>query len=107
MKFLHLPLPSGAPNMPILSCQAVPVFCDIDPFTGCADPEDIERRISSRTKALIIVHYKGVPANMDAVLKLTKRHGISLVEDCFRVYGAAYKGEKQALLVILVASACN
>ena len=94
MKLLHLPLPSGAPNMPILSCQAVPVFCDIDPFTGCADPEDIERRISSRTKALIIVHYKGVPANMDAVLKLTKRHGISLVEDCSHAHGATYKGEK-------------
>ena len=76
--------------MPILSCQAVPVFCDIDPFTGCADPEDIERRISSRTKALIIVHYKGVPANMDAVLKLTKRHGISLVEDCSHAHGATY-----------------
>ncbi|HIO50151.1 TPA: DegT/DnrJ/EryC1/StrS family aminotransferase, partial [Candidatus Poribacteria bacterium] len=80
--------------MPILSCQAVPVFCDIDPFTGCADPEDIERRISSRTKALIIVHYKGVPANMDAVLKLTKRHGISLVEDCSHAHGATYKGVK-------------
>ncbi|HIB87268.1 TPA: hypothetical protein EYN09_08325 [Candidatus Poribacteria bacterium] len=44
---------------------------------------------------------------MDVILELTKRHDISLVEDCFRVYGAAYKGEKQALLVILAASACN
>ena len=44
---------------------------------------------------------------MDVILELTKRHDISLVEDCFRVYGATYKGEKQALLVILVASACN
>ena len=40
--------------MPILSCQAIPVFCDIDPFTGCADPEDIERRISPQRKRSLL-----------------------------------------------------
>ena len=80
--------------MPILSCQAIPVFCDIDPFTGCADPEDIERRISPHTKAVIVVHLGGMPAEMDAIMDIAKRHNIFVVEDCSHAHGATYKGKK-------------
>ena len=80
--------------MPILSCQAIPVFCDIDPFTGCADPADIERRISPHTKAVIVVHLGGMPAEMDAILEIAKRHNIFVVEDCSHAHGATYKGKK-------------
>jgi dTDP-4-amino-4,6-dideoxygalactose transaminase len=80
--------------MPILSCQAIPVFCDIDPFTGCADPEDIERRISPHTKAIIVVHLGGMPADMDAIMEIAKRHNIFVVEDCSHAHGATYKGKK-------------
>ncbi|MBC8458269.1 MAG: DegT/DnrJ/EryC1/StrS family aminotransferase [Deltaproteobacteria bacterium] len=80
--------------MPILSCQAIPVFCDIDPFTGCADPQDIERHISPYTKAVIVVHMSGMPAEMDAIMDIAKRHNIIVVEDCSHAHGATYKGKK-------------
>jgi len=80
--------------MPILSCQAIPVFCDIDPFTGCPDPEDIERRISPYTKAMIIVHLGGMPAEMDAIMEIAQRHNIIVIEDCSHAHGATYKGQK-------------
>ncbi|MCZ6676056.1 MAG: DegT/DnrJ/EryC1/StrS family aminotransferase [Candidatus Poribacteria bacterium] len=80
--------------MPILSCQAIPVFCDIDPFTGCAAPEDIERRISPHTKAMIVVHLGGMPAEMDAVMALARRHNLIVIEDCSHAHGATYKGKK-------------
>jgi len=80
--------------MPILSCQAIPVFCDIDPFTGCPDPEDIERRISPHTKAMIIVHLGGMPAEMDPIMDIARRHNIIVIEDCSHAHGATYKGKK-------------
>lgn len=80
--------------MPILSCQAIPVFCDIDPFTGCPDPADIERRISPHTKAMIIVHLGGMPAEMDAIMDIARRHNIIVIEDCSHAHGATYKGKK-------------
>ena len=80
--------------MPILTCQAIPVFCDIDPFTGCADPEDIERRISPHTKAIIVVHLGGMPAEMDAIMEIAKRHNLFVIEDCSHAHGATYKGRK-------------
>jgi len=80
--------------MPILSCQAIPVFCDIDPFTGCPAPEDIERRISPHTKAMIIVHLGGMPAEMDAIMEIAKQHNIVVIEDCSHAHGATYKGKK-------------
>lgn len=80
--------------MPILSCQAIPVFCDIDPFTGCPDPKDIEKRISPQTKAMIIVHLSGMPAKMDEIMDIAKRHNIIVVEDCSHAHGATYKGRK-------------
>jgi perosamine synthetase len=80
--------------MPILTCQAIPVFCDIDPFTGCPDPADIERRITPRTKAVIVVHLGGMPAEMDAILDIAERHNIVVIEDCSHAHGASYKGRK-------------
>jgi dTDP-4-amino-4,6-dideoxygalactose transaminase len=80
--------------MPILTCQAIPVFCDIDPFTGCPDPEDIERCISKQTKAIIVVHLGGMPADMDAIMDIAKRHNLFVIEDCSHAHGASYKGKK-------------
>ena len=80
--------------MPILTCQAIPVFCDIHPFTGCPDPEDIERRISPQTKAVIVVHLGGMPAEMDNIMDIAKRHNLIVIEDCSHAHGATYKGKK-------------
>ena len=82
------------PYMPILSSQAIPVFCDIDPFTGCPDPADVEQRISPNTKAVIVVHLGGMPAEMDAIMEVSRRHNLIVVEDCSHAHGATYKGQK-------------
>ena len=80
--------------MPILSSQAIPVFCDIDPYTGCPDPADIEKRITPNTKAVIIVHLGGMPAEMDAIIEVSQRYDLIVIEDCSHAHGATYKGQK-------------
>ena len=67
---------------PIVACNAIPVFCDIDPRTHCIAPEEIEARITSRTKAVVVVHVWGNPADMDAIMAIAGRHGIQVLEDC-------------------------
>lgn len=71
---------------------AVPVFADVDPDTFCLDPASIEARITSRTKAIIVVHIMGHPADMDAILALAGRHGLRVVEDCAQAPLGRYKG---------------
>jgi dTDP-4-amino-4,6-dideoxygalactose transaminase len=77
---------------PILHCAATPVFCEIDPRTLTADPADIERRITPRTKAIAVVHVWGMPARMDAITAIARRHGVRLIEDCSHAHGATYQG---------------
>ncbi len=78
---------------PVLQCGATPVFCDIDPRTLTADPEDIERRITERTKAICVVHVWGNPAEMDRIVDIARRHDLRLIEDCSHAHGAIYKGK--------------
>jgi len=73
---------------------AVPVFADIDPATWCLDPESLERKITSRTRAVIPVHLYGHPADMDAIHSVAKRAGIRVIEDAAEAHGAEYKGRK-------------
>jgi len=68
------------------------VFSDIDPETLCIDPHDVEHRITPRTKAIMIVHYLGMPAEMDAIMEIAKRHSLKVIEDCSHAHGALYKG---------------
>jgi perosamine synthetase len=78
----------------ILFQNAKPVFADIDPRTFNIDPKDVAKKITSKTKALIPIHMFGQPANMDALKKLAKDHGLFLVEDAAQAHGAEYKGQK-------------
>lgn len=73
---------------------ATPVFVDIDPLTYNIDPLQIEKRISSKTKAIIPVHLYGQPANMKEIKTLAKNHGLLIIEDCAQAIGAEYKGKK-------------
>ncbi len=66
----------------------IPVFADIDPESYNITAQTIEERISRRTKAVILVHLAGVPAEVKQVLRLCKRHGIALIEDCAQAWGA-------------------
>ena len=77
---------------PILQCGGWPVFCDIDPATLTADPDDVERRITPRTKAICVVHLWGNPARMDRLVEIARRHNVALIEDCSHAHGATYQG---------------
>lgn len=73
---------------------ATPVFADVDPETICVDPNDIERRITPRTKAIVVVHYASMPADMDAIMKIAGKHDLKILEDCSHAHGALYKGKE-------------
>jgi dTDP-4-amino-4,6-dideoxygalactose transaminase len=73
---------------------AVVVFCDIDPATANLDVGKVERLISSRTKAILVVHLYGKPADMTAVLDIARRHGLFVVEDCAQAAGARWDGKR-------------
>ena len=78
---------------PALLLGARPVFCEIDPTTLLADPEDIRRRITPRTKAIVVVHLWGWVCDMDAVMAIGREHGIPVIEDCSHAHGAKYRGQ--------------
>ena len=77
----------------ILYQNAIPVFADIDPDSYNMDPKDIERRITKRTKAIMIVHLFGNPADMDAIMKISRKYKIPVIEDCCQAYMTYYKGK--------------
>jgi perosamine synthetase len=77
----------------VYSLGATVVFADIDPDTLCIDPRDIEHRISPRTKAIVVVHYTGYPADMDAILAIARKHKVAVLEDVSHAHGAMYKGK--------------
>ncbi|MGB9642632.1 MAG: DegT/DnrJ/EryC1/StrS family aminotransferase, partial [Candidatus Ratteibacteria bacterium] len=79
--------------LPAFSLGATVVFADIDPETLCIDPDDIEHRISPRTKAIMVVHYAGMPADMDRIIPIAKKHNLKIIEDVSHAHGALYKGK--------------
>ena len=71
---------------------AKPVFADVDPDSGNITAETIEKAITSRTKAIIVFHLAGWPADMDPIMDLAEKHGLKVIEDCAQAHGAKYKG---------------
>jgi len=71
-----------------------PVLADVDLNTMNIDPTEIEKKISKKTKALVIVHFAGRPCNMDKILKIVKKHNLILIEDCAHAIESTYKGKK-------------
>ena len=78
--------------IPILAQNAVPVFADVRPDTYCLDPEDVARKITARTRAIVCVHLFGQPCELDALRQLAAARGIALVEDCCQAPLAEYRG---------------
>lgn len=72
--------------------HGTPVFCDVDPTTLLIDLEDCERRITERTKAIVPVHFGGLPVDMDALGALAARHGLVIVDDAAHAVGATLDG---------------
>ncbi len=77
-----------------LSVGAKLVFCDLDPKTINLDPNDLENKITERTKMIIPVHIGGYPCDMDKINAIAKKHGIVVLEDAAHAFGAEYKGKK-------------
>ncbi|ACS91098.1 DegT/DnrJ/EryC1/StrS family aminotransferase [Thermococcus sibiricus] len=73
---------------------ARPVFVDIDPETYTIDVNQIEEKITKKTKAIIPVHLYGHPADMDPIMEIAEKHGLYVIEDASQAHGAEYKGKK-------------
>lgn len=78
----------------VLYCRGTPIFADIDPDTYNIDPDDIERKITNRTKAIVAVHFTGQPCDMDRIHAIAKEHGLLVIEDAAHALGADYKGRR-------------
>ena len=72
---------------------AIPIFADVEKNTGCIDPRSFEKKITKRTKAIIVVHQFGFPANMKQIKKIAKKNNIKIIEDCAQAHGAKYRGK--------------
>lgn len=77
----------------ILYQNAIPVFADVDPNTYAITAESIRAKLSDKTKAIVVVHLGGCPADMDPIMELAREKGIMVIEDCAQSYLTYYKGK--------------
>lgn len=92
------PLTFAASSNCVLYCGGTPVFADVDPKTYNIDPEDIRRKITDKTKAIIAVHLAGQPCDMDEIHKIAKEHDLIVIEDGAHALDSVYKGKKVGTL---------
>lgn len=76
----------------ILMCSAKPVFCEVLPDTLCIDHDHIERLINLNTKAIMPVHYAGIPSEMNRILDIGRMNNIPVVEDAAHAFGSSFEG---------------
>lgn len=89
---ISTPMTCTATNVPIMAMGARIVWADIDPRTGNIDPLDVERKITSKTKAVVGVHWAGYPCELDELNRLGSRYGVKIIEDAAHAFGASYCG---------------
>jgi perosamine synthetase len=87
------PYSMSATATAILFYGGIPVFADIDPVTFNIDPKSVEKKITSRTKAIMLVHLFGHPADMDEIMKIAKKNNLKVIEDAAHAPAAKYKGK--------------
>ncbi|WP_164485701.1 DegT/DnrJ/EryC1/StrS family aminotransferase [Pseudomonas chlororaphis] len=92
-----------ATALPAFSLGATVVFADIDPHTLSLCPADVSRKISPKTKAIVVVHIFGYPADMDGINRVAKAHGVRVIEDASHAHGSLYKGQKTGSLADVAA----
>lgn len=91
---LSTPMTCTATNEPILAAGAKIVWVDIDPETGNMDYQQIEKRITKKTKAIMVVHWGGYPCDLDEICAVAKKHNLKVIEDAAHSFGSLYKGKK-------------
>lgn len=79
--------------MPVLWCGAVPIFAEGEVQQAGLDPQDVEKRITPRTKAMVVVHLWGMPSKMDELSAIAKKHNLKVLEDASHAHGATYHGK--------------
>ena len=80
-------------SMAVLYNNAIPVYVDIDPITHNMNPDGIEAAITDRTKAIIVTHAWGLPAELDRIVEIARRHKLLIIEDCAESLFADFKGK--------------
>jgi perosamine synthetase len=80
-------------NMAVLHAGARLVWADVDPANGNMSPDSLAEKITDKTKAIVVVHYAGIPVSLRRILAIAERHGIPVVEDAAHALGAAYCGK--------------
>ena len=88
------PLTFAATANCVLYCGGTPVFADVDPDTYNLDPQELERRITGRTKAVIPVHLAGQPCDLDAIYQIAEKYHLIVIEDAAHALGASYHGRR-------------
>ena len=83
---------------PIIWSHLKPIFIDVDEGTFNMDAEDLKKKITLKSKAVIVQHTFGLPAYMDKILEICNKHNLILIEDCAHSLGAEYKGKKTGTL---------
>jgi len=78
----------------ILAARALPVLADLDRESYQLDPDDVERRVTENTKAIMPVHMMGQPCHMDAICKIAKKHNLKVIEDAAQAHLSEYQGKK-------------
>ncbi len=77
--------------LPMIWVGAVPVFCESEPERLGLDPVDIERKITSRTRAIVLVHLWGLPSKMTEIIEVAKKHNLKIIEDASHAHGAVWR----------------
>jgi len=76
----------------VVHCRARPVFVDVDPVSCNLDPAQLEKHITPRTRAILVVHIAGLPADMDDILAIAQAHHLPIIEDAAHAFPASYRG---------------
>jgi len=77
----------------VLNSQAEPIFVEIEGETLNIDPQDIKAKITKNTKAIMPIHYAGIAANMDQIIKIARKHNLTIIEDAAQAVNSKYKGK--------------
>ncbi len=93
MEVITSPITDMGTCIAILYQNAIPIFADVDPRTYNLTAQTIEAAITERTRAVIVVHLRGSPCDMEPIVELCRRRSLFLIEDCAQAWGATYRGK--------------
>lgn len=89
---ISTPMTAEPTNMAVKHTGARLVWADVDPLSGNMSPESLREKISTRTRAVVVVHYAGVPVRLREISEIAARHGVPVIEDAAHALGASYDG---------------